>query len=75
MPITLFLQNQAFDPEIIEDMSAAFTDACATLGLVDRADPLTEIVASRIIELAQRGIRTKTALYSMTVKDFKPHQS
>ncbi len=74
MPITLFLQNQAFDPEIIEDMSAAFTDACTTLGLVDRADPLTEIVAQRIIQLAQRGIRTKAELYSMTVKDFKPHQ-
>jgi enoyl-CoA hydratase/carnithine racemase len=70
VPITPFLQNQAFDPEVIEEMSAAFADACKTLGLIDRADPITEIVARRIIELAQRGVRTKAALYAMTVKDF-----
>jgi hypothetical protein len=54
-------------------MSAAFTDACKTLGLIDRADPLTEIVAQRVIRLAQRGIRTRAELYAMTVKDLKAH--
>jgi hypothetical protein len=73
MPITPYLRNEAFEPDVIEEMSAAFTDACKTLGLIDRADPLTEIVARRIIELAQRGIRTEAELYAMTVKDLKAH--
>ena len=73
MPITPFLHNHAFEPDVIEEMSAAFTGACKNLGLIDRADPLTEIVAQRVIQLAQRGIRTKAELYAMTVKDLKPH--
>jgi hypothetical protein len=73
MPITPYLRNEAFEPDVIEEMSAAFMDACKTLGLVDRADPLTEIVAQRVIELAQRGIRTRAELYAMTVKDLKAH--
>ncbi len=73
MPITPFLHNQAFEPDVIEEMSAAFTDACKTLGLLDRADPLTEIVAQRVIQLAQRGIRIKAELYALTVKDLKAH--
>ena len=64
MPITALLQHQPFDPETIEAMSGAFTDACKALGLAqDRTDPITELVARHIIELARRGIRNKTALY------------
>jgi hypothetical protein len=73
MLITPFLRNEAFDPETIEDMSAAFTDACKTLGLIDRADPLTELVAQRVIQLAQRGVCTQAELYAMTVKDLNAH--
>ena len=40
MPIIPFLRGQVFDPELIEAMSMAFTKACDTLGLVDRADPI-----------------------------------
>jgi hypothetical protein len=59
MPITPFLQHRPFDPETIQAMSGAFTDACKALGLApDHTDPITELVARHIIELAQRGIRT-----------------
>lgn len=71
MPIRPFLAGQAFDPNTIKAMSAAFTDARETLGLADRDDPITRLVASHIIELAQRGIRTKTALYLATIQEFK----
>jgi hypothetical protein len=43
-------------------MSSAFVKACATLGLKDRADPITELLAQHIIEAAQRGLRNETAL-------------
>jgi hypothetical protein len=71
MPITSFLRGQAFDPELIEAMSTAFTKSCDALGLIDRADPITELVARQIIEFAERGVRTQTALYFMTVEEFK----
>lgn len=56
MQITPFLQNQAFDPETVELMSRALTDACAALGLRDRADQMTELIAEHIVELAQQGM-------------------
>jgi hypothetical protein len=71
MPITPFLRDQAFDPETTVAMGAAFTEACKALGLTDRNDQMTEIVAKHIIELAQRGIRTEPALYSRTMEEFK----
>lgn len=52
-------------------MGDAFMEARKTLGLKDRDDKLTELVARRIIELAQQGVHTKTALYLMTVQEFK----
>jgi hypothetical protein len=51
------LQNQAFEPETIAAMSAAYEDCIRSLGLRDRSDPLTALVAGRIIEYAQRGER------------------
>jgi hypothetical protein len=71
MPITPFLRHQAFDPETIQVMSSAFVKVCTSLGLADRADPLTEIVAQHIIEAAQRGIRNETALFLSVLRDFK----
>lgn len=71
MPISPFLRNQAFDPETIEVMSSAFAEACASLGLADRSDRMTELIARQIIEAAQRGIRNQTALYLSAMQEFK----
>lgn len=71
MPITPFLRGQAFDPETIQNMADAFTAACRDIGLNDRDDKLTALVARQVIQLAERGVHTKTALYSLTVQEFK----
>ena len=55
MPIAPFLKGQAFDPELVEAMSAAFESPCDALGLTERTDPITTLVAEKIIEAAQRG--------------------
>jgi hypothetical protein len=72
VPIRPFLAGQAFDPETIEAMSAAFTAACADLGLTVRDDPATRLIARRIIEHAQRGIKGTAALRSLVFEEFKP---
>lgn len=71
MTITPFLRTQAFDPELIQTMSEALTAACVTLGLTERSDLFTELVARRIIELAQRGIHSEAALYSGVMEVYK----
>jgi hypothetical protein len=69
MPITPFLAGQAFDPEIIETMSAAFVAACDALHLKVGDDPAARFVAGKVIEFAQRGIRDPDALRTMTLKE------
>ena len=70
MHMTPFLRNQAFDPEASNNISDAFAEVRKALGLNDRDDKLTDLVARHIFELAQQGVRTKTALYLLTLHKF-----
>jgi hypothetical protein len=55
VPIYPLLQGQVFDPELINALGTVFEDVLRTLKLTDRTDPLTTIVAKRIIEVARTG--------------------
>ena len=70
MPITPFLAHQAFEPEVIETMSAAYVATCDALRLKVGDDPATRLVAEKVINLAQRGIRDPDVLRAMTLKEF-----
>jgi len=71
MPITPYLAGQAFEPEIIREMSLALQSVCDTLKLRLADEPNTRLIASKIIELAQRGVRDAPTLSAMTLKGFK----
>jgi hypothetical protein len=71
MPIRPFLAGQAFEPDAIREMSLALETVCAKLNLSLRDDPATRLVAAKIIELAQRGVRNAATLTEMTLKEFK----
>ena len=55
MPIDRLVGQGVFDPEQIATIKSAFEGALKALDLADRSDPLTEIVAKAIIELAMAG--------------------
>ena len=57
VPITPYLAGQTFEPELIREMSLTLQIVCDTLGLRLTDDANTRLVASKIIELAQRGVR------------------
>jgi hypothetical protein len=61
MPIRPFLAGQAFEPEVIREMSLALETVCAKLALTLTDEPATRLVASKIIELAQRGVPANIA--------------
>jgi hypothetical protein len=71
MPIRPFLAGQAFEPDAIREMSLALETVCAKLNLPLSDDPNTRLVASKIIEMAQRGVRDAPTLTAMTLKEFK----
>lgn len=70
VPIRPFLAGQAFEPEAVREMSLAFEGACEALGLRIREDPATHLVAEKVIELAQRGVRGVDELRTMTLREF-----
>jgi hypothetical protein len=70
VPIRRFLAGQAFEPELIQQMSTAFVGACEALRLEPTDDPATRLVARTIIEFAERGVRDAEALLEMTLREF-----
>jgi hypothetical protein len=71
MPIRPFLEGQPFDPETIAIMSAALESTCKVLGLSLVDDPATRLVAKKIIELTQRGMRDAATLSKAALKEIK----
>ena len=52
-------------------MSFALETVCGKLDLTLTDDPSTRLVASKIIELAQHGVKDAVTLSAMTLKEFK----
>jgi hypothetical protein len=71
MPIRPFLAGQAFEPELIRQMSLALETVCGKFGMKLTDDPATRVVAQKIIELAQRGVRDAPTLSEMALKELK----
>jgi len=69
MPVTRLSQGLAFDPAAIQVMTAAYDSACRSLGLKGHADPLNEIVAKKIIIIAQEGERDPAKIYARVIKE------
>jgi hypothetical protein len=75
MPIRPFLGDQAFEPEVITSMSMALERVCDALRLRMIDDVATRLVAEKIIELAQRGVRDSDTLVLLVLKDLQPDRS
>jgi hypothetical protein len=71
VPITPYLAGQAFEPETIRDISAAFVAVCDALGLKAQDDPATRLVAEKIVEFAQRGVRDPDILRKRVLEEFR----
>jgi hypothetical protein len=72
MSISPFLSGEAFDPETIEEMSLAFESVCKALQLKVRDDPVTRVVAEKIIELSKHGVHGVLTLHTMTLQQLGP---
>jgi hypothetical protein len=57
MAIYKLIQSGSFDPEMIEAMTTAYERVLSDLRLVDRTDPLTELIAASIISVTKTGER------------------
>jgi hypothetical protein len=71
MPLTPYLKEAVFDPKAIEAMNTAFVAACKSLQLLIRDDPMTEIVARKIIDIARTGERDPQRMHDLALLALK----
>ena len=57
MAIYRLIANGSFGPDEIEAMTAAYECALIDLGLINRTDPLTELIAKSIVYVTATGER------------------
>jgi hypothetical protein len=69
VPIRLIIKNdRAFSAEEAKVLIEAFEDTLRALKLNDREDPITLLVAKRVVELAKEGERDPVQLRNRTLK-------
>jgi hypothetical protein len=62
MAIYRIFKERVFEPEAVISTARAYESALVTLKLSDRQDPFTEIVARKIVEIAETGERDPNRL-------------
>jgi hypothetical protein len=75
MAIYPLFSDQAFGPEKLERMSNAYESVCNALGLSMTNDMVTQAVAEKIIEFAQRGVDDMATLSAMTLEAFNHREA
>jgi len=75
VPIHRLVKTGTFEPEQLAVLGGVFEDVLQALGLVDRHDPLTELVAKKVIELAQTGERDPVRLKQLTLEAFEGNRN
>jgi hypothetical protein len=72
MPMKRLLERHVFPPELVVILGEVFEDVLRTLDLNNREDPLTELIAKKVIELAEGGEHNPIRLKALTVRAFEP---
>ena len=72
MAIHRILQNSPFRPEDIRVLVAAYEGTLQALGLKDRSDPITELVAKKIFEIGQTGVRDPAQISQRAIEELGP---
>jgi hypothetical protein len=68
----LLKDNGLAGPEDVERLNRAYSYALRSLHLVDRNDPITEIVAKKVIEVGAKGVRDPSEISEIAVKQLGP---
>ena len=71
MSLARYMQEGVFDPSAIEAMTTAYLAVCESLRLASRTDPLTEIIARKVIEIASTGERDPARIRDLTLLALK----
>jgi hypothetical protein len=69
MAIYRLLQNTVFEPKDIERLAAAYELTLRALRLKDRDDPITQLVAEKIIAIGRLKIEDPVEISELALKE------
>jgi hypothetical protein len=69
MAIRRLLQNSPVGPEEIGRLVDAYGQTLGALRLKDRWDPITEMVAKKVLEIGQTGVCDSAEISRLTIED------
>lgn len=72
MPLDHLLKARGIGAEDCRRLKSAFNLALSGLHLVDRSDPICEMIAHKIIEIGQDGSRDPKEIAALTIKQLCP---
>jgi hypothetical protein len=64
----LLEDNKLVEPQEVERLNRAYRDVLRSLHLVDRNDPIAEIVAKTVIEIGATGVRETSEISKLAIK-------
>jgi hypothetical protein len=71
LAIYRIFKQRAFEPEAVICMARAYENTLVALRLSDRQDPITEIVAKKIVEIAENGERDYARLCERALEEIR----
>lgn len=75
MPITRLLTDSNFTPEQRQVLELAFNCVLRKLNLVDRNDPICEMVGRKVIEIGATGVTNAAAISEIAFRQLVPKGS
>jgi hypothetical protein len=71
MAIYRLLKKSTLEPEAISRITEAYEQALHTLCVKDRDDPLTGMIAKKIIKIAQAGVHDAAQLSALVIAELR----
>jgi hypothetical protein len=65
------LKSRTIEPNEISRISEAYEEALRVLCVKDRDDPLTEMIAKKIIKIAQTGVKEPAEISALAIKELQ----
>lgn len=69
MPIKVLLRNSALGQDDVARLTKAFERALRKIGIQDRNDVLSELVAKKVIEIGEAGVTDPAKISARAIKE------
>jgi hypothetical protein len=74
MSIYLHLQTSAMEPKEVSRITEAYQQALRILCVQDHDDPLTELIAKKIIKIAETGIKDPAQISALAIRELETRE-